>query len=164
MRRLLAHRLASGDAAAAKQEWYSIVEGDDALWEVRAGCGGRAWLTFRLACTPCTRGRHVWQRAAAAWQVAACLLPPLPPPHAPAAAVPYRTVPQGISEAYRHIIRAFLVHFHAAVLRQPTKRFDFRGGSVGNFFFAGARTFFRCGAAWWCMVAWPAQLRVAHTD
>lgn len=35
VRRLLAHRLSSTDPAAAKQEWYSIVEGDDPLWEVR---------------------------------------------------------------------------------------------------------------------------------
>lgn len=34
MRRLLAHRLSSSNSAAAKQEWYSIVEGDDPLWEV----------------------------------------------------------------------------------------------------------------------------------
>lgn len=50
---------------------------------------------------------------------------------------------QGISDAYRHIIRAFLVHFHANIMRHSTKRFDYRGGSVGNFFFAGARIFFR---------------------
>jgi hypothetical protein len=81
VRRLLAHRLGN-DSKAAKQEWYSIVEGDDPLWE-------------------------------------------------------------GISDAYRHIIRGFLVHFHANIMRHSTKRFDYRGGSVGNFFFAGARIFFR---------------------
>lgn len=82
VRRLLAHRLSSSDSAAAKQEWYGIVEGDDPLWE-------------------------------------------------------------GISDAYKHIIRSFLVHFHANIMRHSTKRFDYRGGSVGNFFFAGARIFFR---------------------
>ena len=48
------------------------------------------------------------------------------------------------------IIRAFLVHFHNQVLqahngvRQSRSHpgFDFTGGSIGNFFFAGARTFF----------------------
>ncbi|KAI3436021.1 hypothetical protein D9Q98_002078 [Chlorella vulgaris] len=50
---------------------------------------------------------------------------------------------EGISDAYRHIIRSFLVHFHANIMRHSTKRFDYRGGSVGNFFFAGARIFFR---------------------
>jgi len=48
------------------------------------------------------------------------------------------------------IIRAFLVHFHNQVLQthngvrqsQSNLPFDFTGGSVGNFFFAGARTFF----------------------
>lgn len=61
-----------------------------------------------------------------------CVAPP--PPAAP---------PQGISDAYKHIIRSFLVHFHANIMRHSTKRFDYRGGSVGNFFFAGARIFFR---------------------
>jgi len=43
----------------------------------------------------------------------------------------------------------FLVHFHYHVLSSAiTDRFDFTGGSVGNFFFAGARVFFRSmGAA-----------------
>jgi hypothetical protein len=85
VRRLLGHRLPSRDSAAAKAEWYRIVEGDDALWE-------------------------------------------------------------GISDAYKHIIRSFLVHFHANIMRHSTKRFDYAGGSVGNFFFAGARIFFRWAA------------------
>lgn len=42
VRRLLAHRLSSSDSAAAKQEWYGIVEGDDPLWEVRGGMA--PWL------------------------------------------------------------------------------------------------------------------------
>lgn len=50
---------------------------------------------------------------------------------------------QGVSDPYKHTIRAFLVHFHANILRHSTERFNFRSGSVGNFFFAGARTFFR---------------------
>ncbi len=48
------------------------------------------------------------------------------------------------------IIRAFLVHFHNEVFQkhngirqsQSHPPFDFTGGSVGNYFFAGARTFF----------------------
>lgn len=57
---------------------------------------------------------------------------------------------KGVSTPYRSIIRSFLVHFHSQVMhthngirhssRNPP--FDFTGGSVGNFFFAGARTFF----------------------
>eukprot|EP00892_Ulva_mutabilis_P009367 jgi/Ulvmu1/6802/UM031_0003.1 len=50
---------------------------------------------------------------------------------------------QGVSDPYKHTIRAFLVHFHTLVLRQSSARFSFRNGSVGNFFFAGARMFFR---------------------
>lgn len=49
----------------------------------------------------------------------------------------------GVSEPYKHTIRAFLVHFNTTILSQSTCRFSFRNGSVGNFFFAGARTFFR---------------------
>ena len=50
---------------------------------------------------------------------------------------------EGVSEPYKHTIRAFLVHFHAQILRHSSERFSFTGGSVGNFFFAGARTFLR---------------------
>jgi hypothetical protein len=54
---------------------------------------------------------------------------------------------KGVSSPYRSIIRAFLVHFHTQVMTHNGMRsshppFDFTGGSVGNFFFAGARTFF----------------------
>ncbi|GMH38306.1 hypothetical protein BSKO_06190 [Bryopsis sp. KO-2023] len=49
----------------------------------------------------------------------------------------------GVSEPYKHTIRAFLVYFHSQILRHVTQMFDFRNGSVGNFFFAGARLFFR---------------------
>ncbi|CAL8469527.1 g9068 [Coccomyxa elongata] len=50
---------------------------------------------------------------------------------------------KGVSEPYKHTIRAFLVYFHTQILRHSTERFNFRNGSVGNFFFAGARLFFR---------------------
>eukprot|EP00208_Stichococcus_sp_RCC1054_P005366 CAMPEP_0206142102 /NCGR_PEP_ID=MMETSP1473-20131121/15574_1 /ASSEMBLY_ACC=CAM_ASM_001109 /TAXON_ID=1461547 /ORGANISM="Stichococcus sp, Strain RCC1054" /LENGTH=694 /DNA_ID=CAMNT_0053536961 /DNA_START=76 /DNA_END=2156 /DNA_ORIENTATION=- len=49
----------------------------------------------------------------------------------------------GMSDPYKHTIRAFLVHFHSAILRHSSERFNFRNGSVGNFFFAGARLFLR---------------------
>lgn len=70
VRRLLAHRLAPEDAAAAKLEWLEIVEGDGSLWA-------------------------------------------------------------GVSEPYKHTIRAFLVYFQTQLLRHATERFNFRNGSVG---------------------------------
>lgn len=80
---LLAHRLPLKDQAIAKLEWYSIMEGDSALWE-------------------------------------------------------------GVTQQYKQVIRAFLVHFYACILQtQPDRPFDFRNGNIGNFFFAGARNFFR---------------------
>ncbi|KAL2620871.1 hypothetical protein R1flu_001076 [Riccia fluitans] len=48
---------------------------------------------------------------------------------------------QGVSGPYRETIRAFLVHFQTEILRHPSARFNFRNGSIGNFFFAGARVF-----------------------
>lgn len=51
---------------------------------------------------------------------------------------------EGIGQDYANIIRRFLVHFHVEVSSKPIKeRFDFVNGSIGNFFFAGARLFFR---------------------
>ena len=38
---------------------------------------------------------------------------------------------QGVSDPYKHTIRAFLVHFHTLVLRQSSARFSFQNGSVG---------------------------------
>lgn len=64
---------------------------------------------------------------------------------------------RGVSDPYKHVIRSFLVHFHTQVLlADATPPFSFRGGSVGNFFFAGARTFFRsleAAAFLFCRVA-----------
>lgn len=37
----------------------------------------------------------------------------------------------GMSDPYKHTIRAFLVHFHSAILRHSSERFNFRNGSVG---------------------------------
>ena len=50
---------------------------------------------------------------------------------------------ENISEPYKNTIRAFLVHFHAQVLRVMDLKFNFSNGSIGNYFFAGARIFFR---------------------
>jgi len=50
----------------------------------------------------------------------------------------------GISEPYADIIRSFLIFFHSQITAAKTPvKFDFVNGSVGNFFFAGSRMFFR---------------------
>ena len=46
----------------------------------------------------------------------------------------------GIESPY-HTIRAFLIHFHTQILIHASDDFDWSNGSVGNFFFAGARLF-----------------------
>jgi len=48
-----------------------------------------------------------------------------------------------VGDPYKHTIRAFLVHFQAGVLgSREAGKFTYTNGSIGNFFFAGARTFF----------------------
>ncbi|KAJ3305134.1 hypothetical protein HDU76_005057, partial [Blyttiomyces sp. JEL0837] len=49
-----------------------------------------------------------------------------------------------ISLPYRETIRAFLLQFHYKILKQVGQgpMFDFRGGSLGNFFLTGCRLFF----------------------
>ncbi|KAL2475194.1 maternal effect [Abeliophyllum distichum] len=49
----------------------------------------------------------------------------------------------GVSKPYRETIRAFLVYFQDQVLRRSEESFCFSNGSIGNFFFAGARIFFQ---------------------
>uniref|UniRef100_A0A0D3ER74 Gluconeogenesis factor n=2 Tax=Oryza TaxID=4527 RepID=A0A0D3ER74_9ORYZ len=49
----------------------------------------------------------------------------------------------GVSQPYRETIRAFLVYFHNEMLRRSAEMFCFTNGSIGNFFFAGARIFFQ---------------------
>ncbi|CAN8316092.1 unnamed protein product [Cochlearia groenlandica] len=49
----------------------------------------------------------------------------------------------GVSRPYRETIRAFLVYFQNEILRRPDDTFCFSNGSIGNFFFAGARIFFQ---------------------
>lgn len=39
--------------------------------------------------------------------------------------------------------KGFLVHFESEVLRRAQKNFSFRNGSIGNYFLAAARIFFR---------------------
>mmetsp|Transcript_4965 Transcript_4965/g.14058 ORF Transcript_4965/g.14058 Transcript_4965/m.14058 type:complete len:455 (-) Transcript_4965:59-1423(-) len=52
----------------------------------------------------------------------------------------------GISEPYAQALKTFLRHFDEAVRRaepEAGEPFNFAGGSVGNFFFTGARLFFQ---------------------
>ncbi|KAK0578864.1 hypothetical protein LWI29_017481 [Acer saccharum] len=50
---------------------------------------------------------------------------------------------KGVSRPYRETIRAFLAYFQNEILRRPNESFCFSNGSIGNFFFAGARIFFQ---------------------
>ncbi|KAI8142575.1 hypothetical protein BJV82DRAFT_579619 [Fennellomyces sp. T-0311] len=49
---------------------------------------------------------------------------------------------KSISIEKREAIRGFLTSFHFEVLKRAHKRFNFRNGSIGNFFLTGARLFF----------------------
>ncbi|XP_043699134.1 putative gluconeogenesis factor isoform X2 [Telopea speciosissima] len=48
-----------------------------------------------------------------------------------------------VSKPYRETIQAFLVYFQNQILRRSSEYFCFSNGSIGNFFFAGARIFFQ---------------------
>ncbi|XP_042516091.1 putative gluconeogenesis factor isoform X2 [Macadamia integrifolia] len=48
-----------------------------------------------------------------------------------------------VSKPYRETIQAFLVYFQNQILRRSSESFCFSNGSIGNFFFAGARIFFQ---------------------
>lgn len=48
-----------------------------------------------------------------------------------------------VSIPYRETIRAFLVYFQHQILMRGQEKFCFSNGSIGNFFFAGARIFFQ---------------------
>ncbi|XP_057247079.1 uncharacterized protein YNL011C isoform X2 [Beta vulgaris subsp. vulgaris] len=50
---------------------------------------------------------------------------------------------EGVSVPYRETIRAFLVYFQHQILMRSEEKFCFSNGSIGNFFFAGARIFFQ---------------------
>ncbi|KAL3820317.1 hypothetical protein ACJIZ3_006222 [Penstemon smallii] len=49
----------------------------------------------------------------------------------------------GVSKPYRETIRTFLAYFQDQILRRSEESFCFSNGSIGNFFFAGARIFFQ---------------------
>ncbi|KAH6917168.1 hypothetical protein BKA70DRAFT_1367687 [Coprinopsis sp. MPI-PUGE-AT-0042] len=49
----------------------------------------------------------------------------------------------GIPSDRKETIRGFLVHFESQVLTRAHKNFDFRNGSIGNYFLAAAQNFFR---------------------
>ncbi|XP_073008093.1 uncharacterized protein YNL011C isoform X1 [Typha latifolia] len=49
----------------------------------------------------------------------------------------------GVSRPYKETIHAFLAYFQNQILRQSNGSFCFSNGSIGNFFFAGARIFFQ---------------------
>ncbi|CAG8535633.1 341_t:CDS:2 [Scutellospora calospora] len=51
---------------------------------------------------------------------------------------------KGISSEKKGAIRGFLVHFQTEIIRRAHKKFNFRNGSIGNFFLTGARIF--CGS------------------
>ncbi|KAL9250115.1 hypothetical protein AKJ16_DCAP03223 [Drosera capensis] len=50
---------------------------------------------------------------------------------------------EGVSKPYRETIRSFLVYFQHQILMRSDDMFSFSNGSIGNFFFAGARVFFQ---------------------
>jgi hypothetical protein len=50
---------------------------------------------------------------------------------------------RGIPADRRETIRAFLVHLESELLKRAHKRFNFKHGSIGNLFIAGALSFFR---------------------
>ncbi|KAI7864357.1 hypothetical protein BDF14DRAFT_1835586 [Spinellus fusiger] len=49
---------------------------------------------------------------------------------------------ESISSEKRETIRGFLVLFNCEILKRAHKHFNFRNGSIGNFFLTGARLFF----------------------
>lgn len=50
---------------------------------------------------------------------------------------------KGISNDRKETIRGFLVNFESELLKRAHKNFDFRNGSIGNYFLAAAQGFFR---------------------
>ncbi|KAJ3241567.1 hypothetical protein HDU81_000106 [Chytriomyces hyalinus] len=88
--------------------------------------------------------------------------PPLSEYHTSPAKLEWHTILEGnhplwngISLPYRETIRAFLLQFHYKILKEiggggllnsasgeDNRSFDFRGGSLGNFFITGCRLFF----------------------
>ena len=50
---------------------------------------------------------------------------------------------EGIDAEKRECVRGFLVQFESDVLHRAHRNFNFRGGSIGNFFLAAMQRFFR---------------------
>lgn len=50
---------------------------------------------------------------------------------------------KGIPNDRKETIRGFLVYFESELLKRSHKNFDFRNGSIGNYFIAAAQGFFR---------------------
>lgn len=50
---------------------------------------------------------------------------------------------RGIEAERKECVRGFLVYFESEILRRAHRNFNFRGGSIGNFFLAAAQKFFR---------------------
>ncbi|KAL4402726.1 LPPG:FO 2-phospho-L-lactate transferase [Malassezia pachydermatis] len=50
---------------------------------------------------------------------------------------------RGIDAEKRECVRGFLVQFHSEILHRAHRNFNFRGGSIGNFFLAAMQRFFR---------------------
>ncbi|KAF5312620.1 hypothetical protein D9619_003063 [Psilocybe cf. subviscida] len=50
---------------------------------------------------------------------------------------------KGIPSDRKETIRGFLVYFESELLKRAHKKFDFRNGSIGNYFLAAAQGFFR---------------------
>ncbi|UZJ55058.1 hypothetical protein CBS101457_004378 [Exobasidium rhododendri] len=50
---------------------------------------------------------------------------------------------RGIESERKECVRGFLVEFQSEILRRAHRNFNFRGGSIGNFFLAAAQKFFR---------------------
>lgn len=50
---------------------------------------------------------------------------------------------RGIDAEKRECVRGFLVQFHSDILHRSHRNFNFRGGSIGNFFLAAMQRFFR---------------------
>ncbi|WFD25859.1 hypothetical protein MNAN1_000826 [Malassezia nana] len=49
---------------------------------------------------------------------------------------------RGIDPEKRECVRGFLVQFHSDILHRAHRNFNFRGGSIGNFFLAAMQRFF----------------------
>lgn len=115
-----------------------------------AGC--HAWAACCMQ-PPCMGCKHLVSPHAAATQHPPTRHPLPPPqaravkrllahrlPHADAATAKvewyqivegHHSLWEGVSEPYKHMIRAFLIHFHMQILSHSTEQFNFANGSIG---------------------------------